>query len=217
MNRPVTHWYTKDQPIFENTDDMVDCRIDVTRIPGGADTPPCLKISHNTFETMEKANWEFLRLSLPVTCQSDFITEQDKQRRWEEIKLRQHRLAAEVEAQQAQPTHIDHIMKSGFTMNDIKGLQRYGEEAVEADELQMNPMRPTRKGSVTRTSPSYDMLSSMARSNSALDIDTYQMDGDDKGEKKRGRSPFKFFKKSRDHSKDKHKSKSPAGRGTCKN
>lgn len=73
MRRPVTHWYTKDQPIFENTEEMVDCRIDVTRIPGGADTPPCLKISHNTFETMEKANWEFLRLSLPVTCQSAFI------------------------------------------------------------------------------------------------------------------------------------------------
>lgn len=88
MRRPVTHWYTKDQPIFENTEEMVDCRIDVTRIPGGADTPPCLKISHNTFETMEKANWEFLRLSLPVTCNSEFISEQEKARRWEEIKLR---------------------------------------------------------------------------------------------------------------------------------
>lgn len=73
MRRPVTHWYTKDQPIFENTEEMVDCRIDVTRIPGGADTPPCMKISHNTFETMEKANWEFLRLSLPVTCDGAFI------------------------------------------------------------------------------------------------------------------------------------------------
>lgn len=73
MRRPVTHWYTKDQPIFENTEEMTDCRIDVTRIPGGADTPPCMKISHNTFETMEKANWEFLRLSLPVTCMTNFI------------------------------------------------------------------------------------------------------------------------------------------------
>lgn len=88
MRRPVTHWYTKDQPIFENTDDMIDCRIDVTRILGGADTPPCLKISHNTFETMEKANWEFLRLSLPVACHSEFISEQEKARRWDEIKLR---------------------------------------------------------------------------------------------------------------------------------
>ena len=73
MKRPVTHWYTKDQPIFENTEDLTDSKIDVTRIPGGSDTPPCMKISHNTFETMEKANWEFLRLSLPVTCNNTFI------------------------------------------------------------------------------------------------------------------------------------------------
>lgn len=74
MRRPVTHWYTKDLPIFENTEDIQGGVIDVNRIPGGADTTPCLKISHNTFETMEKANWEFLRLSLPVTCDSQFIT-----------------------------------------------------------------------------------------------------------------------------------------------
>lgn len=134
----------------------------------------------------------------------------------------QHRLMAEVEQQQAaQPTHIDHIMKSGFTMNDIKGLHRYGEDGAEADEqmaLQMNPSRPTRRGSMSRGSPTFDM---MTRSASALDIDGYHMDAqDDKAEKKRGRSPFKFFKKNRDHSKDKHKSKSPTdrnrGRGTCK-
>jgi len=41
MRRPVTHWYTKDQPIFENTEEMPDCRIDVTRIPGGDE---CLTI-----------------------------------------------------------------------------------------------------------------------------------------------------------------------------
>lgn len=34
MKRPVTFWYTKDQPIFENTDDMPDTKIDVTRILG---------------------------------------------------------------------------------------------------------------------------------------------------------------------------------------
>lgn len=67
MKRPVTYWYTKDQPIFENTEDFVDTRIDVTRIPAGSD------ISRNTFETMEKANWEFLRLSLPVICLPTFI------------------------------------------------------------------------------------------------------------------------------------------------
>lgn len=119
------------------------------------------------------------------------------------------------------PSHMDHIMQSGFTMSDIKGLNRYGEEGVEADEqmaMHLNPSRPPRKGSVSRGSPTYDM---MVRSTSALDIDTFQANSEDKSEKKRGRSPFKFFKKSRDQSKDKHKSKSPQdrnrGRGTCKN
>lgn len=73
MNRPVTYWYTKDQPIFENADERTDSMIEVTRIPAGSDTPPCLKISHKMFETMEKANWEFLRLSLPVICQANLI------------------------------------------------------------------------------------------------------------------------------------------------
>lgn len=124
MNRLVTYWYTKDQPIFENTDDMADTRIDVARIPAGSDTPPCLKISHNTFETMEKANWEFLRLSLPVICQSNFITEGEKLRRWQEIKMRQNKLLAEQveQGQQAAPSaHLEQIMKSGFSMSDIKG------------------------------------------------------------------------------------------------
>lgn len=132
---------------------------------------------------------------------------------------RQHRLAVEVERQQQEQAaaqgHIDHIMKSGFTMNDIKGLHRYGEENVDIDEGMVNPSKPSRKGSVSRGSPTYDIMS-MERSGSALDID-FQMD-EDKSEKKRGRSPFNFFKKSQ--SKEKHKSKSPPdrnrGRGTCK-
>ena len=74
MNRQMAYWYTRDQPIFENNDDLRDACIDVTRIPGGSDSPPCLKISHKYFETMEKANWEFLRLSLPVTFQESFIS-----------------------------------------------------------------------------------------------------------------------------------------------
>ncbi|XP_030749975.1 ryanodine receptor isoform X1 [Sitophilus oryzae] len=167
MNRAVTYWYTKDQPIFENTDDMPDTKIDVTRILAGSDSPPCLKISHNTFETMEKANWEFLRLSLPVICHSEFITEEEKMRRWNEIKIRQHRLKAEVE-QQMTPAHIENIMKSGFSMSDIKGLHRnYSEDAVESDEVlkqqqqqqhlsrspthgKAMPARPPRKGSLSR-------------------------------------------------------------------
>ena len=43
-------------------------------MPAGADNPPSLKISHNTYEQEEKADWEFMRLSLPVSCSDRFIT-----------------------------------------------------------------------------------------------------------------------------------------------
>jgi hypothetical protein len=46
-------------------------------------------------------------------------SEAEKMRRWQEIKIRQHRLLAE--ADHTQPAHIEQIMKSGFTMSDIKG------------------------------------------------------------------------------------------------
>ncbi|XP_041448917.1 ryanodine receptor isoform X10 [Drosophila obscura] len=213
MRRPVTHWYTKDQPIFENTEEMPDCRIDVTRIPGGADTPPHLKISHNTFETMEKANWEFLRLSLPVTCMGEFISEQEKSRRWEEIKIRQYRLMREAQEAAAQlqnaqsAAHMDHMLKGGFNMNDIKGLTRNFDDHTEAEaEHMMRPPRTPRKGSLTRNitfeSDMSAALDEMQRSTSVLDMNGLGEEVDDK--KKRGRSPFKFFsKKSRDQSREK--------------
>ncbi|KAJ8982741.1 hypothetical protein NQ317_014039 [Molorchus minor] len=220
MNRAVTYWYTKDQPIFENTDDMLDTKINVTRILAGSDSPPCLKISHNTFETMEKANWEFLRLSLPNLI---IIGEEEKIRRWNEIKIRQHRLRVEADQQQGTPAHIENIMKSGFSMSDIKGLHRnYSEDAVESDEVMRQqqttksvrhmPARPPRKGSLSRTNMNgYDentlnVSRGVNRSSSELNINRYhdiaptnQEKFDDK--KKRGRSPFRFFsKKNRDTS-----------------
>ncbi|XP_050093132.1 ryanodine receptor isoform X16 [Anopheles aquasalis] len=208
MKRPVTHWYTKDQPIFENTDEIPDGRIDVTRIPGGADTPPCMKISHNTFETMEKANWEFLRLSLPVTCASTFITESEKMHRWEEIRIRQHRLMTEVD--HTAPAHLDHIMRSGFTMNDIKGLHRnYSEDAAEGDDMMRNgPARPSRHAARGGLSPPGIEINGEATSDGELNAYSDNelegaMEGD--GRKKRGRSPFRLFGKKRDQSKDKLK------------
>jgi len=89
MVRNVTFWYTKELSIFENNEDLGGTKIDVTRMPAGTDNPPSLKISHNTYEQEEKADWEFMRLSLPVTCNDRFITEQEKARRWQEIQMRQ--------------------------------------------------------------------------------------------------------------------------------
>lgn len=73
MNRNVTFWYNKDEPCFINVDDMVESPIDVSRIPPGTDTPPALKISHRLYETVDKVNYEFLRLSLPVICNDEYI------------------------------------------------------------------------------------------------------------------------------------------------
>jgi len=50
-----------------------------------------------------------------------FISDQEKQRRWQEIRIRQHRLLSQSE--HATPAHIEQIMKSGFSMSDIKGFQ----------------------------------------------------------------------------------------------
>lgn len=134
--------------------------------------------------------------------------------------MRQNRLMSDVET--LQPANIEHIMKSGFTMSDIKALNRnYSEDAAEADELMGRnggPMRPPRKGSLSRNGlTAYDPPtlqvngSGMQRSSSALDMGRYQeqsrgRSGEvDRGNKKRGRSPFRLFGKKRDQSKDKVK------------
>lgn len=120
------------------------------------------------------------------------------------------------DSQAEAPAHMDHIMKSGFTMNDLKGLNRnFGDDAAEADDMiRSNPQRPPRKMSLTQNGyDSSEMNVQMHRSASALNVDRLQAepDGgvlDDGGDKKRSRSPFKFFKKGRSQSKDKFKSKS---------
>lgn len=48
------------------------------------------------------------------------FSEAEKIRRWQEIRIRQHRLLAESD--QTTPAHIEQIMKSGFSMSDIKGM-----------------------------------------------------------------------------------------------
>lgn len=94
------------------------------------------------------------------------IREEDKIRRWNEIKIRQHRLKVEADSNQGPPAHIENIMRSGFSMSDIKGLHRnYSEDAVESDEVMKQvtsksvrsmPARPPRKGSLSRNINGYD-------------------------------------------------------------
>ncbi|KAK3867881.1 hypothetical protein Pcinc_026695, partial [Petrolisthes cinctipes] len=142
MERPITFWYTKDQPIFENNEE-VESTIDVTRIPAGSETPPCLKISSKMFEQCEKANWEFLRVSLPVVCDDVFVDEEEKARRWQEVRKRQHTLKhGEVQPSIAfQSSLVD----TGFSLSDIKELHYSNEEGVEADEGMARKTAPTEK------------------------------------------------------------------------
>ena len=235
MKRDVTHWYTKDQAIFENTEDITSSKIDVTRILAGSDTPPCLKISHNTFETQEKANWEFIRLSLPVICHSTFITEVEKQQRWQEIKSRQQRLMMEqqIQMQMNNPSassaaisaaHMEHIMKSGFSMSDIKGLQRnYAEDISETTtgkshkkkllkSLNRNLHRNFSQYNVTDEN---DTSFQPQRVNSDINLSRFEdsnsnyLQTKQSDKKKRSKSPFSFFTRKRAVSHDRGKKSQP--------
>ncbi|KAI5090640.1 ryanodine receptor 3 isoform X3 [Silurus meridionalis] len=66
MNREITMWFSKRLPTFVNV--PVDhAHIEVTRIDGTVDSPPCLKVSHKTFGTQASNNdMIYCRLSMPV-------------------------------------------------------------------------------------------------------------------------------------------------------
>ncbi|XP_061668950.1 ryanodine receptor 3 [Syngnathoides biaculeatus] len=66
MNRDITMWFSKRLPTFVNVpQDHRD--IEVTRIDGTVDSPPCLKVTHKTFGTQNSNNeMIYCRLSMPV-------------------------------------------------------------------------------------------------------------------------------------------------------
>ncbi|XP_074541835.1 ryanodine receptor 3 isoform X2 [Halichoeres trimaculatus] len=66
MNREITMWFSKRLPTFVNVpqDHM---HIEVTRIDGTVDSPPCLKVTHKTFGTQNSNNdMVYCKLSMPV-------------------------------------------------------------------------------------------------------------------------------------------------------
>ncbi|XP_062407606.1 ryanodine receptor 3 [Sardina pilchardus] len=66
MNREVTMWFSKRLPTFVNVP-ADHPHIEVTRIDGTVDTPPCLKVSHKTYGTQASNNdMMYCRLSMPV-------------------------------------------------------------------------------------------------------------------------------------------------------
>ncbi|XP_067337181.1 ryanodine receptor 3 isoform X3 [Channa argus] len=66
MNREIPMWFSKRLPTFVNVpQDHTD--IEVTRIDGTIDSPPCLKVTHKTFGTQNSNNdMVYCRLSMPV-------------------------------------------------------------------------------------------------------------------------------------------------------
>ncbi|XP_076313816.1 ryanodine receptor-like isoform X3 [Tachypleus tridentatus] len=241
MNRQMAFWYSKDEPLFVNVDEAAMSHVEVTRIPPGSDSPPALKISHKMFETVEKANWEFLRLSLPVTCHDEFINETEKIHRLEEMRRRQRRALAEKSGIRHPANLEQHMLKSGFSLSDIKDLQRgYSEDVVqtmsalnlEQGKRLVQPPQPTlaqqRSGSnsMLHKTQSFDLAmsnlsvpgerapepsklraasseealhkkgldKSLKKSSTPEPSSSYR---DDK-QKKRGRSPFRFFSKKKE-------------------
>ncbi|XP_047657475.1 ryanodine receptor 3 isoform X4 [Tachysurus fulvidraco] len=66
MNREITMWFSKRLPTFVNVP-VEHEHIEVTRIDGTVDSPPCLKVSHKTFGTQASNNdMIYCRLSMPV-------------------------------------------------------------------------------------------------------------------------------------------------------
>uniref|UniRef100_A0A671MJD1 Ryanodine receptor 3-like n=1 Tax=Sinocyclocheilus anshuiensis TaxID=1608454 RepID=A0A671MJD1_9TELE len=84
MNREVTMWFSKRLPTFVNVPEDHP-HIEVTRIDGTVDTPPCLKVTHKTYGT-QTSNDDMVccRLSMPVefpwkiTDVSEVIAEDQK-------------------------------------------------------------------------------------------------------------------------------------------
>ncbi|XP_072481376.1 ryanodine receptor 3 isoform X5 [Notamacropus eugenii] len=72
MNRDVAMWFSKRLPTFVNVP-KDHAHIEVTRIDGMMDAPPCLKVTHKTFGTQNSsAEMVYCRLSMPVECNSSF-------------------------------------------------------------------------------------------------------------------------------------------------
>ena len=72
MTRQMTLWYSKDQALFEPlTNDHP--RLDIAKVPGGTASPPCIKINSKTYGTLEKVLLEYVKLSMPVRFNTQFI------------------------------------------------------------------------------------------------------------------------------------------------
>uniref|UniRef100_A0A673ZPK3 Ryanodine receptor 3 n=1 Tax=Salmo trutta TaxID=8032 RepID=A0A673ZPK3_SALTR len=80
MNREVTMWFSKRLPTFVNIPKDHN-HIEVTRIDGTVDNPPCLKVTHKTFGTQQSnSDMLYCRLSMPVELHAPHVSPDESQK-----------------------------------------------------------------------------------------------------------------------------------------
>ncbi|UJR36545.1 hypothetical protein I4U23_029265 [Adineta vaga] len=75
MTRSLTFWYSNFIPRFE-TLKSDSSSFEVTRIGASRDNPPLIKLQSRLLGTLDKVEFEFLRLSLPLCCHDKFTPKQ---------------------------------------------------------------------------------------------------------------------------------------------
>ncbi|XP_066559872.1 ryanodine receptor 1b isoform X5 [Amia ocellicauda] len=123
--RDITMWFSKSLPQFVSVPPDHG-HMEVSRVDGTVDSPPCLKVTHKTFGS-QNANTDllFLRLSMPIefhevfkvqagttplthslTIPEDEVAEVDPDSEFEQLKKSASRKEAEGEKEPSQPREI---------------------------------------------------------------------------------------------------------------
>uniref|UniRef100_A0A3Q3H386 Ryanodine receptor 1a (skeletal) n=1 Tax=Kryptolebias marmoratus TaxID=37003 RepID=A0A3Q3H386_KRYMA len=86
MKRDITMWFSKSLPQF-NIVPTDHPHIEISRVDGTVDTPPCLKVTHKTFGS-QNANTDllFFRLSIPIEFHETFKLPNEKDASTEKSK-----------------------------------------------------------------------------------------------------------------------------------
>ncbi|CAF5102348.1 unnamed protein product, partial [Rotaria magnacalcarata] len=71
MSRRLTFWYSNFIPHFEPVKSFSPS-FEIVRVGASRDNPPLIKLQSRLFGTLEKVEFEFLRLSLPLCCHDKF-------------------------------------------------------------------------------------------------------------------------------------------------
>ncbi|GAV02137.1 hypothetical protein RvY_12738-2 [Ramazzottius varieornatus] len=139
MTRPVPFWYNRDQSVFVPVSDT-NSMLEVIRIPGSGNTPAGLKLSRKSQGLTDNTQMEFLRLSLPVTTRSHYMSYEEKHQQMvqvEEARRMQKSTAATVQQRNKME---EQMITGGFSVNDIQGLTAQDRFSREQSEDTMDAM-----------------------------------------------------------------------------